>query len=232
MLKMAETVLVEREGPVTRLTLNNPSRGNALSAEMVETLHDLLDDAAGTSAVVLFRGEGKHFCTGFDLTNLESETDASLTYRFIRIEEMLQKVAYGPFHSIVAAQGRCMGAGADLFCACKERLAAHGAKFAFPGARFGLNLGRNRLTALVGEDAMRHYVEQQLVTETAEAFEQGLVTRIADPDSKPPSGSTLSDFRFADTRDEDLAALVRSAALPGLKSRISNYVNSLKAAKT
>ncbi len=52
------------------VTLDRPGRRNALSEEMIRELANLLEDASTDESVrvVLLRGEGDHFCSGFDLS--------------------------------------------------------------------------------------------------------------------------------------------------------------------
>ena len=119
---------------VCSVTLNRPAAGNALSAELVAALAAAIDEgAARRPRLVMLRGEGRHFCTGFDLSGLNDESDDSLLARFCRIELMLQKVHRAPFPTLAIAHGRTIGAGADLFAACTHRLVAPGTQLAFPG---------------------------------------------------------------------------------------------------
>lgn len=90
-------VLVQGEGRICRLILNRPRQGNALDVALVFALELALDEAQACGAELLtISGAGKHFCTGFDLSNLEAETDDSLLARFTRIELLLQRLARMP----------------------------------------------------------------------------------------------------------------------------------------
>ena len=67
---MSEPVLLTDDvGPVRRLTLNRPSKLNALSSELVEAISTALSDAASDDSVrvVIVRGAGRAFCAGYDL---------------------------------------------------------------------------------------------------------------------------------------------------------------------
>lgn len=61
------------------ITLQRASTGNALSSELVERLLETLPRAWNEPGVhmVLLRGEGRDFCTGFDLHGLEDKTTAT-----------------------------------------------------------------------------------------------------------------------------------------------------------
>ncbi|MFD2857556.1 enoyl-CoA hydratase/isomerase family protein [Seohaeicola zhoushanensis] len=116
------------------LTLDRPDKGNALSEELTDAL-----DAACVQAVaddvplLVLAGAGRHFCTGFDLADLEELSDGDLLARFVRIEMMLDRLWQLPVPTLAIAKGRTMGAGADIFVACQRRVAVEGASFAFPG---------------------------------------------------------------------------------------------------
>jgi len=60
------------QGKTAFLTLNRPRVGNALSAALVEAIGEALDAAfAANARLIVFRGAGRHLCTGFDLAGLE-----------------------------------------------------------------------------------------------------------------------------------------------------------------
>ena len=237
---MSELLQVAREGGVTRLTFNRPEARNALSAELVEALLAALSAAAtdGTRLLVL-RGEGKAFCAGFDFGGVEQATDADLVHRFVRIEQMLQAIHHAPCTTLVLAHGACFGAGADLVAACDRRVAAPGTRFRMPGLRFGVVLGTRRLAALVGRDAARALLETTPVFDAARAAALGLVEEVAGEQDwpgvveqaaidaatlSPAARASLGARITADTRDADLAALVRSVAEPGLRERIVAFL--------
>ncbi|MGR7997862.1 MULTISPECIES: enoyl-CoA hydratase/isomerase family protein [unclassified Xanthobacter] len=67
--KDGPAILVEREGPVMRVTLNRPSAGNAITRSMAHELMQAVTAAEADPAVrcVLVTGQGKYFCVGGDL---------------------------------------------------------------------------------------------------------------------------------------------------------------------
>lgn len=243
----APELLSVREGAVLHLTLNRPDKGNALSAQLVQALTDALDQASAERdlRLVVLAGAGRHFCTGFDLSDLDQATDDILLARFTRVELLLQAVHAAPFATLALAQGRAMGAGADLFAACTERWIVDDAKFAFPGAAFGLVLGTTRLTTLVGAPQAAEWIQSGAVFDATVALGAGLATRQLSQAQLPAAqaelrarvnrldGPTQHAIHAAisagrrprgDAGDaEDLARLVRSAARPGLRDRIAAY---------
>ena len=202
---------------------------------------------------VLFAAAGRHFCTGFDLSGLDACSDGDLLARFVRIETLLDSVWRAPVRTASIATGRCWGAGADLFAACDLRIAVEGASFRFPGAAFGLVLGTRRLAERVGTERAREWVTGGVELDAEAAAAAGLASRVVAPsaatitdpcdawpwrlgllgDAPAIDRATLGAIRAASRfaggpgadalADADLAALVRSAARPGLKSRLVSY---------
>ena len=236
---MSGPLIVARDGTTTRARLNRPDKGNALSPELVEALHAATLAAArdGTRLFVV-EGEGRHLCTGFDLQGLEDMTDGDLLLRLVRIEAMLDALWSAPFVTLSVGTGRVTGAGADIFAVCDRRVVVEGAQFAFPGAAFGIVLGTRRLAERVGADRARDILRAGRVVPHTEAEAIGLATHHLPADAVEAEivaagqaaarldADTVAAIHRLTRRDEpdrDLAALVRSAARPGLKDRIVAY---------
>src|SRR3954452_5021338 len=66
---MTDTVLVERDGPVTIISINRPERRNAVDGATARKLFDafLAFDADDGASVAVFTGTGGAFCAGADL---------------------------------------------------------------------------------------------------------------------------------------------------------------------
>ena len=224
---------------ITTLTLQRPERGNALGPELVEALIGAAEAAIADPTVhtLVLRGAGRHFCTGLDLSDLATLSDGDLLLRLVRIETLLALLWHAPIRTVALAHGRTWGAGADLLAVCEQRLAAADTTLRFPGAQFGIVLGTRRLAERIGVDAARALVLEAGELDAMQALALGLVTRLGDsaPDllAPRPDAATAHAIRSAtrdDWRDADLAALVRSAARPGLQTRITAYRARLLAA--
>ena len=229
----------EQQPGITTLTLQRPERGNALGPELVEVLISAAEAAIADPTVhtLVLRGAGRHFCTGLDLSDLATLSDGDLLLRLVRIETLLALLWHAPIRTVALAHGRTWGAGADLLAVCEQRLAAADTSLRFPGAQFGIVLGTRRLAERIGVDAARALVLEAGELDAMQALALGLVTRLGDsaPDllAPRPDAATAHAIRSAtrdDWRDADLAALVRSAARPGLQTRITAYRARLLAA--
>ena len=238
---MSDSLIVQRRDGVTRFVLSRAAVGNSLSLDLVCALQQEVDRcySDGTRLLVL-EADGRHFCTGFDLSDLDSETDDTLLARFVRIELLLQAIHRAPFTTAAIGHGLVLGAGADLFAACEVRWITGSASFRFPGTAFGLVLGTGRLARLIGAALARDWVSSGRKVESQEALANGFVTAQIEPESLGEALDALATrARRLDltTQNEvyeasggnpdnyakDLYALIRSAARPGLKKRIQEY---------
>lgn len=243
---MSAPVEIQVADGVVQLTLARPERGNALGPDLVEAALQVIEQAIGDGArLIVLRGAGRHFCTGFDLSDLAQLSDGDLLLRVVRIEALLQAVHHAPVPTLAIAHGATTGAGADLVAACQHRWALPETRFAFPGAGFGLALGTRRLALRIGPDAARDLVGsgRRIAVEAAAGL--GLITRVVAAGKieaeLAATAATLAIDRettarintltVPDTREADMAALVASAARPGLKARITDYVAALQARK-
>lgn len=234
-----EVLFDEVDGHLS-ITLNRPDSVNALGADMVELIIARLTESREVRSCVI-RGNGKHFCAGFDLSDIESLSDGDLLWRFLRIEVMLQAVYHAPFPIMAMAHGAVIGAGADLFAACWQRLAAPGSRFRMPGWNFELALGTRRLSRLIGADEARNLLIDSRQIDADKAQQLGLVQRVEATDQWQPqidsfreragvlsavAVKSMLDLTLVDSRAEDLAAIVETAGRPGLKERILRYRES------
>jgi enoyl-CoA hydratase/carnithine racemase len=234
-----EELLVNREGTMTRLTLNRPAKANALSAALVEALIAAVDaaEADGTRLLVV-DGAGPHFCAGFDFSDYETASEGDLALRFVRIETLLQALYHAPFDTLALAHGKVFGAGADIVASCSTRVGAPDAAFLMPGLRFGVVLGTRRFAARVGGDKAREILsasrpfgaEEALrinfLTELARKERWGDIAEAARAGSERLSREAAAALRaatIADTRAEDMAALAVSVSSPGIKDRIRAF---------
>ncbi|MFM0388790.1 enoyl-CoA hydratase/isomerase family protein [Paraburkholderia dipogonis] len=238
---MTDQLQIERSAQSWTFTLNRPDKMNALNSPLVEALLRGVGDAHASGArMLVFQGVGRNFSAGFDQGDLDSQSDADLLLRLVRVETLLHLVASSPCLTIAFAHGRNFGAGVDLFAACRHRYSAPDASFRMPGLRFGLVLGTRRFGDLVGYAKAREILEQTRQMSATEAADIGLATRLVEADGRADAiaealqVATLLDpttqqhlYRVLERErpDQDLADLVRSASRPGLKSRILAYMS-------
>lgn len=234
------SVRIERQAGVWTFVLDRADKRNALDVAMVEALLAGLEQAlqAAQTPMLVFHGEGKSFCAGFDFAELAQQSEADLLWRFVRIEQLLQHIHHWPALTVGFAQGKNFGAGVDLWLACQHRVATADMHLQMPGLKFGVVLGTRRLAYLIGADRARRIQEVAATIDSTQAQALGLATQLTECErwahvvSELTETSTgldhatraaLNKTLTPDTRDQDLAELVRSLTRPGLKTRIATY---------
>jgi enoyl-CoA hydratase len=231
--------LVDNE-TTARIKLNRPDKRNALSGALIEELHSALDVIENSTAnVLLLEGNGRNFSAGFDFTDIETESLAETCWRFVRIQQLLERLGSSRLLTIAFAHGRNFGAGADLVAACKWRVCTPDATFRMPGLKFGLVLGTTRLAALVGAQNAQELLENSETFDASRARETGFATEISERDSwesiaqraaqvsgnlAPPARQLLYTALNTHDYQRDMALLIQSLSVPGLKERIRKYL--------
>lgn len=237
-------LLVHKNAGTWVVTLNRPEKMNALSSALVDQLAELVHTARQEHVrLLVLKGAGKTLSAGFDMSDLESQSEGDLVLRFIRIELLLQAIADFPGHTLGLAHGRVFGAAADLFAVCRHRIAAADTVFRMPGLKFGLVLGSRRLADIVGTETARRLLEETKSFNANEAAAMGVVHQIAAPEDwelaiqeaiarahhlNPQARRGLHQALTTAQPDHDLAHLVRSAAQAGLKDRLREYLQAGK----
>ncbi|HLU04662.1 MAG TPA: enoyl-CoA hydratase/isomerase family protein [Advenella sp.] len=238
---MSEPLIIERQEQSWIFTLNRPEKMNALSPALVLALTEGIQQAHQDNIpLLIFKGNGKNFCAGFDFTDLETASEGDLLQRIIQIEIMLDLLATSPAMTLALCHGRNFGAGADIIASCKRRIAANGTTFRFPGIKFGLILGTRRFQNIVGTQNALDILSSTRTFDASEAHDIGFMQALQDQAEWPAvieqaqaNNAILSDITrrnmykvlYANAEsDQNLAALVRSAVAPGLKDRIRAYL--------
>jgi enoyl-CoA hydratase/carnithine racemase len=170
---------VEPRGPVTILTLVNPSRRNALDGPMCTALARTIGQLSGDARAIVLTGEGdRAFCAGFDVTALTDQAPALFGL-------VLEALAASRTPIVCALNGAAHGGGCELAAACDLRVAHANVELAMPPARLGIvyhALGLARFAALVGEARARELFLTARAVGAEEAVRWGLVNEIvADP---------------------------------------------------
>jgi enoyl-CoA hydratase/carnithine racemase len=181
-------LLVERAGPILRLTLNRPAARNALSVALMEALQAALDDAArdSTLRVIIMAANGPTFSAGHDLKEMtahRADADkgrAAFAALFVQCSKLMQTIVRHPLLVIAQVQGVATAAGCQLVASCDLAVASDAARFATPGVNIGLFCS-TPMVALSRNVARKAAMEMLLTGEMIDAQESrriGLVNRV------------------------------------------------------
>ena len=181
---------------IVQLTLNRPDKLNAMTGELVQSLHDHLDAIAvdPVARVVILTGEGRGFCAGLDLggygtaphTEHLGRTQAGFAVQK-HIATLMPKLRSLPQPVIAAVNGPAAGGGFALVLGSDIRLAARSAKFNAAFIRIGLSacdIGTSWvLPRLVGAARAQELMLTGRVFDAEEAYRIGLVVDLLDDDA-------------------------------------------------
>jgi enoyl-CoA hydratase/carnithine racemase len=128
------------EDLIAVITLNRPSRRNALSLRLMLELIDCLDEIEQNRSIhsVILGAEGQVFSSGHDLSEMTGRTVSEYRHIFDVCVQLMTKIQSIPQPVIAEVQGVATAAGCQLVAACDLAIAAEHAAFATPGVRIGL----------------------------------------------------------------------------------------------
>jgi enoyl-CoA hydratase/carnithine racemase len=178
-------LVVERDGPMTRLTLNRPERRNALSRALLAEMESALTAIAADSAarVVVLAGRGPVFCAGHDLGEMVGRPQEEYRDLFALCSRVMLGLRRLPQPVIARVHGVATAAGCQLVAACDLAVAAEGATFATPGVKIGL-FCTTPMVPLVRAVPAKAALEMLLTgvpISARRAYELGLVNRVVPP---------------------------------------------------
>ena len=176
----------ERENGLFVVTLNRPTKRNALDVATIEELIRFFSGArmAGVKAVVL-TGEGDHFCADLDLVEhwKVDRTADDFMHVCLRWHEAFNKMEYGGVPIIAALKGAVVGGGLELASAAHVRVIDPGTYFALPEGQRGIFTGGGatiRVSDMIGKYRMIDMVLTGRVYQGQEAVDLGLAQYIVD----------------------------------------------------
>jgi enoyl-CoA hydratase len=191
---MTESVHVDKDGPVTVVTLDRPDVRNAVDAATAKALYDafIAFDADPQARVAVFHGANGHFCAGWDLqrgAELAREGNGAnvLAELDFRPGDAQPLGPMGPSRLllskpvIAAVSGAAVAGGIELALWCDMRVMEEDAYFGVYCRRFGVPLidgGTVRLPRLVGMGHAMDLILTGRKVEAAEALQIGLANRV------------------------------------------------------
>jgi enoyl-CoA hydratase/carnithine racemase len=131
-------VLIDRQGPVTRLTLNEPQRRNPLSLAMMDELAAAFTSLHPETQVVVVGGAGPAFSAGHDLTEMVGADEGAIARLFDSCIRMMEVISEIPQPVIARVHGVAAAAGCQLVASCDLVVATESSRFSTPGVKIGL----------------------------------------------------------------------------------------------
>lgn len=198
---MSAPLAAARAGGVLTLTLDRPDKRNALSAALVQALHQALEsaDLDPEVRVVVLTGAGKDFCAGADLDELLASADAppeANEAAALRLGTLFTRMRALPKPVLALVRGRALAGGAGLMTACDVVLAAASAQVGYPEVLRGFvpAMVMTTLRRQAGEKAALDLVLTGRLLGAEEARRAGLISRVVPDDALDREGRELADL--------------------------------------
>jgi methylglutaconyl-CoA hydratase len=178
---MSVVLYVSSRGIAT-IKLDRPEKGNAIDSETAQQFLACLDRVSANDdiKIVVLRGNGKHFCTGADLTSgARAEGEARVS-----IHDVLMRLDIVEKATIAVVQGGCIGAGAAIVACCDVAICDDTAFFSFPEVRVGippLGVAPSLIRAIGGRAFKKAALMAERIT-APEALSLGLIHRMVGPE--------------------------------------------------
>lgn len=180
-----ENILVTADNRIATITINRPTKLNALNKATIQELHQAFKNAEADSNVnvIILTGSGeKAFVAGADISefaNFSVEEGAQLAAQG---QELLFDFVQNLKTPVIAAvNGFALGGGLELAMACHFRVASENAKMGLPEVSLGVIPGyggTQRLPQLIGKGKAMELIMTAGMLNAQEALEWKLVNYV------------------------------------------------------
>lgn len=175
-------------GPIATLTLNRPEARNALSIDLLASLHHRVDELAARRDVIVtvLTGAGKAFCAGMDLKAVLGNHDLA-KHLLTSLGDLTIKLRALPQVLVARVNGAAIGGGCGLTTVCDFAVTHADSKMGFPEVDLGVcpAVVAPWLVRRLGAGRARAVLLRGGLMSGQQAFEMGLVTAVT------PTAETL-----------------------------------------
>lgn len=177
-----ETIIAEKKGAVTLITLNRPHALNALNSQILADLIDAFAayDADPTQYCAVLTGSEKAFAAGADIKEMAEKSTADF-YLQDMFSQWTSRIAATRKPWIAAVASYALGGGCEVAMMADFILAADNAKFGQPEITLGIAPGMGgsqRLTRAIGKAKAMEMCLTGRMMDAQEAERAGLVARV------------------------------------------------------
>ncbi len=181
-----ETITTEIQDSIGIITLNRPSKYNAINTQMVAELEQVLHDWKDQELrAVIITGAGKAFAAGADISQMVDFTDEQAEFFAGKGQQSLRLLEHFPAPTIAAVNGFAFGGGCELAMCCDIILAGEKAVFGQPEVKLGVIPGfggTQRLLRRVGRQRSLELMMTGRNVPAVEAVQIGLALEVVEGD--------------------------------------------------
>ncbi len=223
-------ILNDNDAGILTITINRPSKLNALNRETIQELHQAFRDAREDEEVkvIIITGSGeKAFVAGADISEFSDfspEEGRELAAKGQK--DLFDYVANFPKPVIAAVNGFALGGGLELALAAHFRVASENAKMGLPEVSLGVIPGyggTQRLPQLVGKGRAMEMIMTAGMIDASQALQYNLINHVTTQED-------LLEFT------EKIAAKIAKNSLVAIRSAIkainANYEDGVNGYET
>lgn len=180
-----ENILIEKSENIALVTINRPTKLNALNKATIEELHEgfkMLNNDTDVKVIIVTGSGEKAFVAGADISefaNFSVEEGGKLAAKG---QEVLFDFVQNLSTPVIAAvNGFALGGGLELAMACHFRVASDNAKMGLPEVTLGVIPGyggTQRLAQLVGKGRAMEMIMTAGMVDAQTALNYGLVNHV------------------------------------------------------
>ena len=180
-----ENILIEKQDNIAVVTINRPTKLNALNKATIQELHDgfkSLNEDSSVKAIIITGSGEKAFVAGADISefaNFSVEEGGKLAAQG---QELLFDYVQNLSTPVIAAvNGFALGGGLELAMSCHFRVASDNAKMGLPEVTLGVIPGyggTQRLAQLVGKGRAMEMIMTAGMIDAETAKNYGLVNHV------------------------------------------------------
>ncbi len=196
---MYTTLKLTFETNIATLTLCRAEKRNAISQHLIDEFLAALEEVEKSAAqILILTGEGKAFCAGLDLDELQAlvtQTAEENQRHSQRIATLCSSLYYFPKTTIAAVNGAAIAGGTGLATLCDFTLASTAASFGYTEVRIGFvpAIVSAFLIRQVGEKHARDLLLTGRIITAEEAYRMALVNEVVEPAHLMSSAQRLAE---------------------------------------
>ncbi|GAA4110238.1 enoyl-CoA hydratase-related protein [Aquimarina addita] len=196
---MYTNILISKQNSITTITINRPSKLNALNKETIEELHEAFkasDNDTSTTVIILTGSGEKAFVAGADISefaNFSVDQGGQLAAKGQQL--LFDFIANLSTPVIAAINGFALGGGLELAMAAHFRIASTNAKMGLPEVSLGVIPGyggTQRLPQLVGKGRAMEMIMTAGMIDADQALSYGLVNHVVNQAALLPLAEKLA----------------------------------------
>ena len=195
-----KNILSETNNGITTITINRPSKLNALNRETIQELHEAFyaADKSKDTKVIIVTGSGeKAFVAGADISEFADFNVEEGGQLAAKGQELLFDFVENLGTPVIAAvNGFALGGGLELAMACHFRLASSNAKMGLPEVSLGVIPGyggTQRLPQLVGKGRAMEMIMTAGMIDVNKALDYGLVNHVVELEDLLPQCEKIAN---------------------------------------